>query len=51
MQIYIACAILDAVLDLYQQTELKRYLDFAEYIIQAGGCDHGNLINLAEKIG
>lgn len=40
-------SILEPFLDLYQQTKEKRYLEFAEYLIRTGGCEDGNLIELA----
>lgn len=42
-----SCSILDAMLDLYQETGEKRFFDFGTYIIQTGGCKDGNVIELA----
>ena len=42
-----SCTILEPFIDLYTRTGKKSYLDFAEYIIELGGCAGGNLIDLA----
>ena len=42
-----SASILDAILELYQVTGEKRYLEFGEYIISTGGIEGGNLIELA----
>lgn len=42
-----SASILDAVIDLYRHTGKADYLSFAEYILSTGGCEDGNLIELA----
>ena len=42
-----SASILEPFVRLYKDTEEKRYLDFAEYIIKTGGCRDGNLIDCA----
>ena len=42
-----SCTILEPMVELYKLTGCERYLNFAEYIINLGGCSGGNLINLA----
>ncbi len=42
-----SASILEPFVRLYRDTEDKRYLDFAEYIISTGGCRDGNLIDHA----
>lgn len=42
-----SASILDAMVDLYNVTGKKAYLDFAGYIVSTGGCRDGNLIDLA----
>lgn len=42
-------SILEPFVDLYSVTHEKRYLDFAEYILNEGGCLGGNLLLLAEE--
>jgi len=42
-----SASILDAILELYQVTGEKRYLEFGEYIISTGGIEGGSLIELA----
>ena len=37
-----SCTILEPVLDLYNRTQIKKYLDFAEYIIKTGGSSLGD---------
>ncbi len=40
-----SASILEPFVRLYADTQNKRYLDFAEYILQSGGCSDGNLID------
>lgn len=42
-----SCTILEPVLDLYNRTQIKKYLDFAEYIIKTGGSSLGDLVKSA----
>ncbi len=42
-----SCSILEPMVDLYTVTGDERYLNFAAYLIASGGCDAGNLIDLA----
>ena len=44
-----SCSILEPVIRLYELTGESDFLEFAEYIISTGGCDKGNLLELAEK--
>jgi len=44
-----SCTILEPIVELYNLTGKKEYLDFAEYIISTGGCETGNLITLVEE--
>lgn len=41
-----SCSILETIINLYNKTNEKKYLDFAEYIISTGGCANGNLIDV-----
>ena len=40
-------SILEPIVRLYNLTNEKKYLDFAEYIISCGGIDNGNIFELA----
>ncbi|MBQ1553340.1 MAG: glycoside hydrolase family 127 protein [Clostridia bacterium] len=42
-----SCSILEPVLDLYKRRPRRRFLDFARYIIETGGCSGGDLVALA----
>ena len=42
-----SCSILEPMVRLYERTNEKRYLDFAKYLVDVGGCDQGSLIDLA----
>ncbi len=42
-----SCTILEPVVEMYKFTQNPAYLAFAEYIIEAGGCSEGNLVELA----
>lgn len=42
-----AATILEPMVDLYRLTGMKRYLDFAKYLLRIGGCKDGNLISIA----
>lgn len=42
-------SILEPICELYNLTGEKKYLDFAEYILNLGGCKYGNLLDLAEQ--
>ncbi len=42
-------SILEPIVELYRLTGEDRYLTFAEYILNMGGCKGGNLVQLAEK--
>ncbi len=41
-------SILEPVIELYKRTGKQRFLDFAKYILDQGGCHGGNLLELAE---
>lgn len=42
-----SCSIIEPFVELYKLTGQKKYMDFAEYIIDTGGCSGGDLISLA----
>ena len=42
-------SILEPIVELYKLTGKQKYLDFAKYILNMGGCKSGNLLELAEK--
>lgn len=42
-------SILEPIVELYRLTRKEKYLTFAEYILNMGGCKGGNLLQLAEK--
>ena len=42
-------SILEPIVELYRLTNQEKYLKFAEYILEMGGCKGGNLLDLAEK--
>ena len=42
-----SCSILEPMVDLYLHTGEPRFLAFAKYIVNTGGCRGGNLIDLA----
>lgn len=42
-------SILEPIVELYKLTKKQKYLDFATYILNAGGCKGGNLLELAEQ--
>jgi DUF1680 family protein len=44
-----SCSILEPIVELYKITKEDKYLAFAEYILEVGGCKDGNLIEIAEK--
>lgn len=44
-----SCTILEPVLDLYNRTGDKKYLEFGEYIISTGGSKDGDMIKAAEE--
>lgn len=46
-----SCTILEPFVELYKLTNKKQYLQFAEYIIESGGCSNGNMFTWAEKEG
>ncbi|MBQ9780102.1 MAG: glycoside hydrolase family 127 protein [Clostridia bacterium] len=41
-------SILEPIVELYKLTKEEKYLSFAQYILEAGGCKDGNLLALAE---
>ena len=43
-----SCTILEPVVELYKLTGQEKYLSFAKYILESGGCRDGNLLELAE---
>jgi len=44
-----ACSLLEPIVRLYALTNKAAYFDFAEYIVNYGGCSVENLFRLAEK--
>lgn len=42
-------SLLEPIVELYRLTGQERYLTFAEYILNMGGCKGGNLLELAEQ--
>lgn len=44
-----SCTILEPFVELYKITKEKKYLDFAEYIIECGGSNSGNLVDVARE--
>ena len=44
-----SASICEAFIHLYKITKFNRYLDFAKYIIETGGCKNGNLVALARE--
>ena len=42
-------SILEPIVELYRLTREEKYLTFAEYILNMGGCKGGNLLELAEQ--
>ena len=42
-------SILEPIVELYKLTGEEKYLTFARYILEAGGCKQGNLLELAEE--
>ena len=42
-------SILEPIVELYKLTNKQQYLSFAEYILNMGGCNAGNLLELAES--
>ena len=46
-----SCSILEPFVELYKLTKEQRYLDFARYIIDGGGCIDGNLLQCAATEG
>ena len=43
-----SASILEAIVELYKLTGEERYLTFAKYVLESGGCRDGNLLELAE---
>ncbi len=44
-----SASILEPIVELYKLTEEEKYLTFAKYILESGGCRDGNLLDLAEE--
>lgn len=44
-----SCSILEPFVRLYGMTGEGRYLDFARYLVECGGCDAGSLVDLARE--
>ena len=44
-----SASILEAIVELYKLTGEERYLTFAKYVLESGGCRDGNLLLLAEE--
>lgn len=43
-----SASILEAIVELYKLTGEEKYLAFAKYVLESGGCRDGNLLELAE---
>lgn len=43
-----SASILEAIVELYKLTGEEKYLTFAKYVLESGGCRDGNLLELAE---
>ncbi|MBQ4268572.1 MAG: glycoside hydrolase family 127 protein [Clostridia bacterium] len=46
-----SCSILEPFVELYKITKTTKYLDFAKYIIESGGCIQGDLLAAAATDG
>ncbi len=46
-----SCSILEPFVELYKLTKIEKYLQFAKYIIDGGGCADGNLLDSVAKDG
>ena len=44
-----SASILEPIVELYKLTGEEKYLTFAKYILESGGCRDGNLLELAEE--
>lgn len=44
-----SASILEPIVELYKLTGEERYLTFAKYVLESGGCRDGNLLLLAEE--
>ena len=44
-----SASILEPIVELYKRTGEEKYLAFAKYILESGGCRDGNLLELAEE--
>ena len=44
-----SASILEPIVELYKLTGEERYLTFAKYVLESGGCRDGNLLDLAEE--
>lgn len=44
-----SCSILEPMVRLHQLTHEARYLEFAKYLVEVGGCEQGSLIALAAE--
>lgn len=44
-----SCSILEPFVELYKMTKDSKYLDFAKYVIDCGGCGKGDLLQLVLK--
>ena len=42
-------SILEPIVELYKHTREARYLNFAKYLVESGGCKDGNLITAVEE--
>ncbi len=44
-----SASVLEPIVELYKLTAEEKYLTFAKYILESGGCRDGNLLTLAEE--
>lgn len=44
-----SASVLEPIVELYKLTGEEKYLTFAKYILESGGCRDGNLLDLAEE--
>ena len=44
-----SASVLEPVVELYKLTGEEKYLTFAKYVLESGGCRDGNLLELAEE--
>lgn len=42
-----SCSIIEPIMWMYNETKTQKYLDFAKYIIDCGGCSHDDIFEMA----